>query len=102
MSLDEHPNIKDMKDDLSFVVTTDPRNIASISDTPKYANPGIGFVCTASTEELRNQWVKTIKDILQKQRDFLKAIQSPIAYQKERTKQSWVSKNLAYLDLGWY
>ncbi|XP_076272417.1 trio Rho guanine nucleotide exchange factor isoform X4 [Rhynchophorus ferrugineus] len=88
MALDEHPNVKDVKDDLSFVVTTDPRNIASISDTPKFANPGIGYVCTASSEELRNQWVKTIKDILQKQRDFLKAIQSPIAYQKERTKQS--------------
>ncbi|KAJ8956994.1 hypothetical protein NQ318_012159 [Aromia moschata] len=52
---------------------------------------GLGFVCQAATEELHEQWLMTIRDILQTQRDFLKAIQSPIAYQKELTKEASLS-----------
>lgn len=48
----------------------------------------LGFLCQASSPELLEQWVSTIKHILQKQKDFLKAIQSPIAYQKELTKDA--------------
>lgn len=78
--------LDDSREDGSFVVTsTEPKNHA---ETPKSANATMGFVCMAPSEELRNQWIKTIKDILQTQRDFLKAIQSPIAYQKELTKES--------------
>lgn len=49
---------------------------------------GQGYVCAAVDEggPRRQEWVDTITAILQTQRDFLKAIQSPIAYQKELTK----------------
>lgn len=50
--------------------------------------PNLGFICQASSKENRDEWVSTIRSILQKQKDFLKAIQSPIAYQKgELTKE---------------
>lgn len=55
------------------------------STDPRKSN--IAFVCQASSKENREEWVSTIKNILQTQRDFLKAIQSPIAYQKELTKE---------------
>ncbi|KXJ83050.1 hypothetical protein RP20_CCG009510 [Aedes albopictus] len=48
----------------------------------------LSFICTAPTIELHNEWLNTIRNILQTQNDFLKAIQSPIAYQKELTKDS--------------
>lgn len=48
--------------------------------------PNVGFVCQVPIDML-DQWVTTIKNILQTQKDFLKAIQSPIAYQKELTKE---------------
>lgn len=50
--------------------------------------PTLGFVCQASSAELLEQWLSTIRNILQTQKDFLKAIQSPIAYQKELTKEA--------------
>lgn len=50
--------------------------------------PTLGFVCQASSPELLEQWLSTIRNILQTQKDFLKAIQSPIAYQKELTKEA--------------
>jgi len=59
----------------SFVVrSTDPRK------------PNLSYVCQALTAESRSEWVHNLRAILQTQRDFLKAIQSPIAYQKELTK----------------
>lgn len=63
------------KEDCFILESTDP-------------NRNIGFSCQAPTEELQEQWLTTIRDILQTQRDFLKAIQSPIAYQKELTKEA--------------
>ncbi|XP_045464356.1 kalirin isoform X2 [Harmonia axyridis] len=54
------------------------------STDPNKSN--VGFVCQVPLEVL-DQWVTTIKNILQTQKDFLKAIQSPIAYQKELTKE---------------
>lgn len=63
------------KEDYFVLESTDP-------------NRSIGFVCQAATEELQKQWLTTIRDILQTQRDFLKALQSPIAYQKELTKEA--------------
>lgn len=60
------------KDDCFVIQSTDPSR-------------SMGFVCQTATEELQEQWLITISDTLQKQKDFLKAIQSPIAYQKELT-----------------
>ncbi|CAL7943982.1 unnamed protein product [Xylocopa violacea] len=72
MSLEEYYD-----DPEKFVIrSTDPRK------------PGLGFSCSAIEENgpRKQEWVDTITAILQTQRDFLKAIQSPIAYQKELTK----------------
>lgn len=48
----------------------------------------ISYVITTQTTEQLHEWMDTITNILQTQHDFLKAIQSPIAYQKELTKES--------------
>lgn len=48
----------------------------------------LSFVLTTQTQEQYREWVDKITNILQTQHDFLKAIQSPIAYQKELTKES--------------
>ncbi|VEN44700.1 unnamed protein product [Callosobruchus maculatus] len=63
------------KEDCFVLESTDP-------------NIKIGFSCQAANEDVQRQWVTTIHDILQTQRDFLKAIQSPIAYQKELTREA--------------
>lgn len=63
------------KEDCFILESTDP-------------NRPIGFSCQAASEELLVQWLTTIRDILQTQRDFLKAIQSPIAYQNQLTKEA--------------
>lgn len=72
-------SLEDSNDDPEkFIIrSTDPRK------------PGLGFSCSVVEESSgprRQEWVDTITAILQTQRDFLKAIQSPIAYQKELTK----------------
>ncbi|XP_033224250.1 kalirin isoform X3 [Belonocnema kinseyi] len=63
----------------------DPDKFVIRSTDPR--KPGLGFVCIAADESgpRKQEWVDTITAILQTQRDFLKAIQSPIAYQKELT-----------------
>lgn len=48
----------------------------------------IGFICQDSSPALCKKWVTTINSILQTHKDFLKAIESPIAYQKERTREA--------------
>ncbi len=79
----------------------DPEKFILRSTDPR--KPGLGFLCSCcqalseeaaassiggagNTPSRRQEWVETITSILQTQRDFLKAIQSPIAYQKELTK----------------
>jgi len=65
----------------------DPEKFIIRSTDPR--KPGLGFSCSVAEESngpRRQEWVDTITAILQTQRDFLKAIQSPIAYQKELTK----------------
>ncbi|BES98682.1 RhoGEF [Nesidiocoris tenuis] len=79
MSLEEGPMIRDKSqpndDNEPFVVrSTDPKK------------PGLAYTCQALSSESRTEWLLTLKNILQTQRDFLKAIQSPIAYQKELTR----------------
>lgn len=44
------------------------------------------FVFVGRTLEERDQWFTAIKGILETQLDFLRALQSPIAYQKEMAK----------------
>nr|CAD7197370.1 unnamed protein product [Timema douglasi] len=73
MSLEENV---DENDPCKFLIrSTDPRK------------PNLGYLCQASSKESQDEWVSTIRNILQTQKDFLKAIQSPIAYQKELTKE---------------
>ncbi|XP_018325506.1 triple functional domain protein isoform X1 [Agrilus planipennis] len=52
--------------------------------------PIVAFTCQAYSPDMQQQWIATINNILQTQKDFLKAIQSPIAYQKERTRETSV------------
>lgn len=79
MSLEERhgsssSNSSDDSSDGSFIIkSTDPRK------------PQLWFVCHAHSAESRSEWLQNLRQILQTQRDFLKAIQSPIAYQKELT-----------------
>lgn len=44
--------------------------------------PPLSFFCRAS-DTVKQDWMTTISKILQIQKDFLKALQSPIAYQRE-------------------
>lgn len=57
------------------------------STDPNRSDTSFVLVQTQSVEQYR-EWVDNINNILQSQHDFLKAIQSPIAYQKELTKES--------------
>lgn len=65
-----------MEEDCFVLSSTDPNK------------PQVAIACQTASQELQEQWFSTIKDILQTQKDFLKAIQSPIAYQKELTKEA--------------
>lgn len=64
----------------------DPEKFVIRSTDP--LTPGLGFTCSVIEDSgpRRQEWFDTITAILQTQHDFLKAIQSPIAYQKELTK----------------
>lgn len=48
---------------------------------------GLAFLCEGQTKEDSAEWVFNIHAILETQQDFLRALQSPIAYQKELTKE---------------
>jgi len=70
-------NSSDDSSDGSFIIkSTDPKR------------PPLWFVCHAHSAESRTEWLQNLRQILQTQRDFLKAIQSPIVYQKELTKEA--------------
>ncbi|KAK6629329.1 hypothetical protein RUM43_003146 [Polyplax serrata] len=73
---------------LDETYSDDPEGVKFVIISTDRKKTPMGFVCAASTRESRNEWVATIKNILQTQKDFLKAIQSPIAYQKELTKET--------------
>ncbi|XP_034255517.1 kalirin isoform X2 [Thrips palmi] len=70
----------------------DPCKFSVWSTDPKKTS--LAYVCQAASKESHDEWVSTITNIFQTQRDFLKAIQSPIAYQKELTKEvpEWGSR----------
>lgn len=97
MSLDEKFEVGEAGEPLKFVVkSTDPRHTSTSGSTASSSgSSGSGasgahcaFVCHALSPEATNEWVETIKQILQSQRDFLKAIQSPIKYQNEQQRLS--------------
>ncbi|CAG7734745.1 unnamed protein product, partial [Allacma fusca] len=52
------------------------------STDPK--KPIVSYICQTSGKENRDEWVENLRFILQTQKDFLKAIQSPIKYQKNK------------------
>ncbi|XP_069191995.1 triple functional domain protein isoform X3 [Procambarus clarkii] len=62
----------------------DPLKFLLKSADPR--KPNLAVVCQGATDDDRNQWVSQIRHLLQTQKDFLKAIQSPIEYQKGQTK----------------
>lgn len=63
----------------------DPTKFILKSKDPQ--QEGVAFVCQGQTQQLRDEWVSNIRAILDTQLDFLRALQSPIAYQKELTKE---------------
>lgn len=69
----------------------DPAKFVLKSKDPLQA--GLAFIIQGKTVEDRNEWVANLRAILDTQLDFLRALQSPIAYQKELTKDM-CSKNL--------
>ncbi|XP_039965934.1 triple functional domain protein [Bactrocera tryoni] len=50
--------------------------------------PGLKIICYASSVELTNEWLRIIRNILQSQHDFLRAITSPIEYQQQQQQQN--------------
>ena len=68
--------MEEMSDNRFLLRSTDPQRLE------------LSFMLTTQTAEQCREWMHTITNILQTQHDFLKAIQSPIAYQKELTKES--------------
>merc|ERR1712071_592686 len=76
---------------VKFVVkSTDPRHHPSASS----GSSSTARSCYAPAQEATSEWVETIKQILQSQRDFLKAIQSPIKYQNEQQRLSTIGKDV--------
>lgn len=111
MSLDDKFEVGESGETLNFVVkSTDPRHnptsspsssgsssTSSASGGSASSSGGSGtgslgshcsFVCHGLNAESTGEWVETIREILQKQRDFLKALQSPIKYQNEQLRLS--------------
>lgn len=78
------------QDDLKFVIKSKGGSSSSSGCSPTPDSLGSSeamvFVFACRTRDDRNQWYSAIKGILETQLDFLRALQSPIAYQKELTK----------------
>ncbi|XP_071053767.1 triple functional domain protein isoform X4 [Onthophagus taurus] len=69
---------------MSLNPSTSSDSFTLVSTDPN--KPMQGFVCNTPAPEMHEKWLNTLDDILQAQKDFLKAIQSPIAYQNKLTK----------------
>ncbi|XP_043215264.1 kalirin-like isoform X2 [Amphibalanus amphitrite] len=64
----------------------DPCKFRLSSTDPQ--KPNVSWVCQMASVDERNEWVRELRSMLQTQQNFLKAIQSPIAYQeKEKFKE---------------
>ncbi|CAL8069824.1 unnamed protein product [Orchesella dallaii] len=70
----------------------DPCKFILRSTDPK--KPNLSFVCQTSSKENRDEWIGQLQQILQTQKDFLKAIQSPIKYQKNKLTKEVSSPDL--------
>ncbi|BFZ15658.1 hypothetical protein BsWGS_18696 [Bradybaena similaris] len=55
--------------------------------TDRTPGSDVRMIIQANSEENKEAWIKQIRSILDMQGDFLRALQSPIAYQKELTKE---------------
>ncbi|XP_049828356.1 kalirin isoform X4 [Schistocerca gregaria] len=77
MSLEEVPD--DCEPGKFIIRSTDPNK------------PNLSYVCQPMSKESCEEWVSTIRSILQTQKDFLKALQSPIDYQRGQEKKKEVS-----------
>ena len=55
------------------------------STCPK--GPAIQFICQAENTKSRNLWTGTMSKQLQTQKEFLQALQAPIAYHNKRMKE---------------
>ena len=64
---------------------TDPLkfHLKSVDRNPTRAD--VSYICQGVDLKDRDEWVSLIRHLLQAQKDFLRAIQSPIAYQKSKT-----------------
>ncbi|XP_054639768.1 rho guanine nucleotide exchange factor 25 isoform X2 [Dunckerocampus dactyliophorus] len=52
------------------------------------------FVMQASSPEIRHTWLSDVLQILETQRNFLNALQSPIEYQRRESKSSSLGRNV--------
>lgn len=64
--------LEDLKNNRFLLKSTDPQRSESVS-----------YICWGATVEQTQEWLQTIHNMLQSQLDFMNAIQSPIAYQRD-------------------
>ncbi|CAE1271113.1 Kalirin,Rho guanine nucleotide exchange factor 25,Triple functional domain protein,Death-associated protein kinase 1,Death-associated protein kinase 3 [Acanthosepion pharaonis] len=76
--------VKVNKMSMTEKVEGEPLRFVLVDRTP---GTDMRFIVQAPSEEVKNEWITQIRSILDMQGDFLRALQSPIAYQKERTKE---------------
>ncbi|XP_064646133.1 triple functional domain protein-like isoform X3 [Lineus longissimus] len=77
-------SVKVNKMTLSEKVPNNPLQIMIIDRTP---GSDAKYYFEMQSEEMKESWITKLKTILDMQGDFLKALQSPIAYQKTLTKE---------------
>ncbi|ESO86296.1 hypothetical protein LOTGIDRAFT_220800 [Lottia gigantea] len=77
-------SVKVNKMAMSNTVENDPTKFMLIDRTP---GSDLKLIIQAPSADNKDTWVKEIRSILDMQGDFLRALQSPIAYQKELTKE---------------
>lgn len=71
-------------DDKKFIIkskVSDATSSSSSASSDSSTSPSAFIVCASSKEE-RDVWYSSLKSLLETQSDFLRALQSPIAYQK--------------------
>uniref|UniRef100_A0A6A7G2I5 Triple functional domain protein-like n=1 Tax=Hirondellea gigas TaxID=1518452 RepID=A0A6A7G2I5_9CRUS len=64
-----------------------------------HRGPPVMHVCQGEDEDDHHTWTSQIRHLLQTQRDFIMAIQAPIAYQKEQTKHL-IDGSVAFDPIG--
>ncbi|XP_053386213.1 kalirin-like isoform X3 [Mercenaria mercenaria] len=87
-------SLKVNKMSMTESVDNDPVKFMLKDQTP---GADMKFQIQAPSEEVKNTWVSAIKKILEMQGDFLRALQSPIAFYN---KEKELTKELSAPDLG--